>query len=82
MSKHDLAFEQSRITVDPSICNGKPVVRGTRITVETVLGFLGAGNTPDEILAQYPQLAAADISACLQFAADVTGHRFAVSKPD
>lgn len=81
MSKHSAAFEQTRITVHPDICNGKPVVRDTRITVETVLGFLSAGDTAEDVLAQYPQLEAADIAACLRFAADVAGHRFTFAKP-
>lgn len=81
MSKHSAAFEQTRITVHPDICNGKPAVRETRVTVETILGFLSAGDSAEEILAQYPQLEAADISACLRFAADVAGHRFTLVKP-
>jgi uncharacterized protein (DUF433 family) len=58
-----------RITIDPDICNGRPVIRGLRITVETVLGFLSAGDTPEEILQQYPMLESEDIPACLAFAA-------------
>ncbi|MBX9926693.1 MAG: DUF433 domain-containing protein, partial [Hyphomicrobiaceae bacterium] len=45
-----------RITIDPDICNGRPVIRGMRITAETVLGFLAAGESADEILRQYPML--------------------------
>jgi uncharacterized protein (DUF433 family) len=61
-------FHVGRITIDPDVCNGRPVIRGLRITVETVLGFLSAGDTPDEILQQYPMLEAEDIPACLAFA--------------
>ena len=43
-----------RIVVDPDICNGRPTVRGTRITVQTVLEFLGAGDSVEELLAEYP----------------------------
>jgi uncharacterized protein (DUF433 family) len=57
-----------RIVIDPGICNGKPVVRGLRITVETILGYLGAGGTPEEILRQHPMLESEDIQACLAFA--------------
>ena len=57
-----------RITVDPDICNGRPTVRGLRITVETILGYLSAGDSADEILRQHPMLEPQDISACLGFA--------------
>jgi uncharacterized protein (DUF433 family) len=49
-----------RITVDDRICNGKPVIRGMRITAQTVLEFLMAGTPEDEVLKQYPMLEAAD----------------------
>ena len=66
----------SRITLDPDVCNGKPTVRGLRITVETVLGLLAAGEAGEEILGQYPMLEAEDIAACLEYASDLMGHRF------
>ena len=72
---------EGRITIDPAICNGKPVIRGLRITVETVLGYLSAGDSASDILEQYPQLEPEDIKACLEFAARLTGHNFAVTKP-
>ena len=56
------------------------MVRGTRVTVETVLGFLGAGDSADEILAQYPQLERADITACLEFASKLMEHGFNVKE--
>jgi uncharacterized protein (DUF433 family) len=64
MSAHD------RIAIDPAIRFGKPCVRGTRITVGDVLGYLAAGMSEDEILADFPQLAREDIRACRAFAAD------------
>jgi uncharacterized protein (DUF433 family) len=57
-----------RITVDPSIFGGKPIVRGMRIAVEHVLGMLAAGDTPEKLLAEYPFLEAADIQACIAYA--------------
>ncbi len=54
-----------RITLDPDICNGRPVVRGTRIAVQTVLGFLGAGDSVEDVLAEYPALTREDVQACL-----------------
>jgi uncharacterized protein (DUF433 family) len=57
-----------RITMDPAICNGKPIIRGMRITVKTVLDYLAAGETSENILKAYPYLEEKDILACLQFA--------------
>ncbi len=51
-----LSFLDGRITINPDICNGKPTIRGQRITVQTVLEFLGAGDGEAEILEQYPSL--------------------------
>ena len=59
-----------RIAQDPAVMMGKPVVRGTRITVELILRRLGAGDGADRILADHPQLAQADIRAAQAFAAD------------
>ena len=58
-----------RITVDPEILGGKPVIRGTRITVEFVLELLGSGATEEEILLDYGHLSREDIRACLYYAA-------------
>ncbi len=69
-----------RVTIDPDVCNGKPVVRGLRITVESILGYLSAGETADEILRQHPMLEAEDISACLAFASRLMGHRYSVKE--
>ena len=46
-----------RITIDPDICNGKPIIRGKRIAVQTILEFLSSGDTRAEILEEYPSLA-------------------------
>jgi uncharacterized protein (DUF433 family) len=58
------------ITLDPQIRLGKPVIRGTRITVADVLGYLASGLTETELLAEFPQLRHEDVLACLGFAAD------------
>ena len=58
----------SRITVRPAIFGGKPIIRDMRIAVEHVLGMLAAGDTVETILAEYPDLTAEDIQACLVFA--------------
>lgn len=57
-----------RITVDPNIFGGKPIVRGMRIAVEHVLGMLAAGDTPEKLLQEYPFLEPADIQACMAYA--------------
>ncbi|MDL5055658.1 DUF433 domain-containing protein [Oscillatoria laete-virens NRMC-F 0139] len=61
-----------RIESHPDICNGKPVVKGTRITVSTILEFLSAGDSHEDILKGYPQLSREDILACLQYAQKMT----------
>ena len=57
-----------RITVDPEICQGKPTIRGTRLPVHIILGYLAAGDTAEDILQGYSWLEKEDISACLEFA--------------
>lgn len=57
-----------RITVVPDVCHGRPVIRGTRITVQTVLEFLGAGDSVEDVLAEYPTLTSDDVEACLNYA--------------
>ncbi len=61
---------KQRITSDPKIMFGKPVIIGTRITVEHVLRCLAAGETPEAIVADYPPLTITDIRAAQAFAAD------------
>ena len=58
----------SRITIDPKIFGGKPIIRGRRLAVEHVLGMLAAGDSSDTILAGYEWLEPADIQACLVYA--------------
>lgn len=56
-----------RITIDSAICHGKPVIRGLRYPVETILELLGSGMSVDDILADYEDLEQADIMAALNF---------------
>ena len=65
MTEHELL---ARITVNPAIFNGKPIIRGRRLAVEHVLGMLAAGDSPETILASYPWLEKEDIQACLLYA--------------
>lgn len=62
-----------RIVVDPKIMVGKPIIRGTRITVEHILRLLAQGLTFEEILEDYPHLTKEDIAAALLYAAKITG---------
>lgn len=59
-----------RITIDPAVRFGKPCVRGTRITVGDVLGYLAGGMSEDQLLTELTQLAREDIRACLAYAAE------------
>ena len=58
-----------RITVDPGVCTGKACIRGLRFPVARLLGLLAAGNTRDQILADYPYLEPEDMDEALQYAA-------------
>lgn len=58
-----------RITIDPAICHGKPVIRGLRYPVESILEYLAAGDTIEDILAEFSDLETEDILACLSYAA-------------
>lgn len=59
----------SRITIDPSICPGKLVIRGMRYPVQTMLEYLAAGDSIEDIIAEFPDLEREDLLACLEFAA-------------
>lgn len=63
-----------RITADPEIFGGKPIIRGMRISVELILSLLAQGETKEEILADYPDLEPDDIRACLAYARAVIAH--------
>jgi len=60
---------QDRILRDPQMCGGEPVFKGTRVTLRTVLASLAAGDTQDDILADFPSLKPEDIKAAIAFAA-------------
>ena len=80
MTAATMIFFDGRITIDPAVCNGKPTIRGKRITVQTVLEFLGAGESEEEILNQYPSLEAEDIKTCLRFAARLMDKRYELAQ--
>jgi uncharacterized protein (DUF433 family) len=58
-----------RITVDPQICSGKPVIHGTRIMVKNILGMMAGGYTVDRVVQAYPEISKEDVSAALEYAA-------------
>lgn len=66
MDENDLL---KRITVNPQIFGGKPIIRGRRLAVEHVLGMLAAGDTAETVLEGYPWLEPEDVQACLVYAA-------------
>jgi uncharacterized protein (DUF433 family) len=67
-----------RISINPDVCNGRPVIRGTRITVQTVLEFLAAGDSIEDVLDEYPRLTRVDVQACLDYASRLMGNHFSV----
>jgi len=73
-------YLDGRITIDPDLCNGKPTIRGKRITVQTIVEFLSAGESEDEILNQYPSLEKQDIQACLSFASELMNHKYTLQE--
>ncbi|CCE11190.1 conserved hypothetical protein [Bradyrhizobium sp. STM 3843] len=65
--------EHPRITLSPDVLAGKPVVRGTRLSVEFVIGLMADGWNEGDILANYPGLSHEDLIACLAYARDILG---------
>ena len=63
-----------RITVNPSIFGGKPIVRGRRLAVEQVIGMLAAGDSLEDILSGYPWMEREDVLACLAYARRLVAH--------
>lgn len=67
-----------KIIVDPNICNGLPIIEGTRIAAQTILEFLSAGDTIEDVLTEYPTLSREDVLSCLAYSAQLMKHHFAV----
>jgi uncharacterized protein (DUF433 family) len=57
-----------RIELNPEVCGGRAVVRGTRISVDTILGYLSAGDSISDVLESHPNITKEDVLACLEFA--------------
>ena len=62
---------KDHIAIDPAVLTGKPVIRGTRLAVDFIIGLLGQGWTEDDILRNYPGVTRENIAACLQYASEV-----------
>ena len=67
---------EERIVVDPNICNGRPTIEGTRVTVQTILEFLGAGDSVEDVLSEYPSLTRDDILASLRYSSRLMSNHF------
>jgi len=73
-------FLDGCIVINPDVCNGRPTIRGKRITVQSVLEYLGAGDSVADILAEFPMLEPEDIRACLMFAGQLMSQRYDLVK--
>ena len=69
----------AEIVIDEDIRHGKPIIKGTRITVSTILEFLSAGDSFDEILKAYPSITKEDILACLNYARKIVDNHSAIN---
>ncbi|HEX3954823.1 MAG TPA: DUF433 domain-containing protein [Stellaceae bacterium] len=65
---------RERILIDPRIHHGEPCIKGTRVPVSVIVGSIADGDTPDDIIAAWPQLAGDDIKAALKFAAEAVSN--------
>ncbi len=70
----------NNIEVNPEICNGKPVIKGTRITVQTILEFLGAGDSVEDLLDAYPTIKREDVNACIMYASRFMANHYEMKK--
>lgn len=69
-----------RISINPDICNGQPVITGTRITVQTVLEFLAAGDSIEDVLQEYLSLSREDVLACIGLSSALMKHHFSLQE--
>lgn len=72
---------RTRIEIDPEILVGKPLIKGTRLSVDFILGLLAAGWTEAQMLENYPGLTAEDVRACLAYAAELIEHERVFPSP-
>ena len=67
---------KERISIKPTVCHGRPCIKGTRIWVSLVLDFLASGSTTEEILREYPQITVEDVQACIAYGAEAAREQF------
>ncbi|HZK80428.1 MAG TPA: DUF433 domain-containing protein [Humisphaera sp.] len=70
----------SRIVISPDICNGLPTIEGTRITAQTVLEFLSAGDSIEDVLDEYPTLTREDVLACIALSSSLMKHHYSLQE--
>ena len=75
-----MAAAGRKIVVDPNICNGLTAIEGTRISAQTVLEFLSAGDTIEDVLEEYPTLRREDVLECLAYSARLMKHQFTLQE--
>jgi uncharacterized protein (DUF433 family) len=66
------AVMNGRISINPNVCHGKPVIKGTRVLVGNILGALGAGDPIENVLQDYPNISREDVLAAIDFAAQLS----------
>ena len=64
-----------RIEINPEVCNGRPVIRGTRVSVETILAYLSAGDNITDVINAHPRLKREDVLACIEYARRLSAAR-------
>lgn len=70
----DMTMKHDRIEIDPRVCGGRPIIKGTRIPVATLIDQLAAGDTWDSLIDGYPELSRDDIEAALRYASGAVEH--------
>ena len=73
-------MNKKHITLNSDICNGKPAITGTRIAVQSILEFLAAGDSIDNILEEYPDLTRENILACIEYASKLMANHYDAEK--
>ena len=73
MNNNEAIDMNNRIQINPQVCHGKPVIRGTRVLVSVILGTLGAGDSTEDVLADYPHITLEDVQAALAFGGELSG---------
>lgn len=79
--ERSLPVMNQRIQIDPAVCHGKPVVRGTRVLVSTILGALSGGDSVETVLEDYPTITREDVAAALEFAKDLSDYQVSSYEP-